>query len=517
MSSTPLCGKRKETPISLAIVGVGPRGISIIERIAAYLRSSNSSQLLRIHLIDDAQHGAGRIWETTQTHTLCMNTLAGAVTLFTEPGSTVGAPVLEGPILYEWIQLLRGEREGIDKPKQELFEAFSPHPSITEDFAEEIAQTIPESNPSRALYGAYLLWALEVAIAQLPKDTSVINHQARAVSITEAHAYDTIELSTGEKLDAHATALATGWVESAPNAEEEIFANSGLTWVHPGNPVEQDLSLVPDKSDVLVRGLGMGFFDVMALLTIDRGGKFVEDTTVRAGLRYEPTGREPHLYVGSGRGYPYLPKSEYHSLPPKANLARLKAVIAEHYDAPEQSIDFTQTVWPAIVRDAYSEYYITLARVRPESLAKPLEDILAVINSTPVPRSTDASAMPAAFTAALSNFSSEPFVLTDWIAPLSKKGAGVEGLTTGELTARISSRLERDIRESVAARDSPLKAGLWAVSAARKPASILGSNGRFTWETRTGPSRLSCRLVRWLAPALRCSAPASCLPWSMPA
>src|SRR5699024_1641371 len=42
------------------------------------------------------------------------------------------------------------------------------------------------------------------------------------------------------------------------------------------------------------------------------------------------------------------------------------------------------------------------------------------------------------------------------------------------------------IREAVAARNSPLKSGLWAISAARKPASILGSNGRFIWETRTG-------------------------------
>ena len=31
--------------------------------------------------------------------------------------------------------------------------------------------------------------------------------------------------------------------------------------------------------------------------------------------------------VTSGRGYPYLPKSEYHSLPPKADLSRLRATI----------------------------------------------------------------------------------------------------------------------------------------------------------------------------------------------
>ena len=101
---------------AIAIVGMGPRGISILERLSA--RMDDSSDPITVHLIDDAQHGAGRIWETDQTKTLCMNTRAGAVTLFTEPGSTVDAPVLEGPIQYEWIQLLRGDGENISAAKR---------------------------------------------------------------------------------------------------------------------------------------------------------------------------------------------------------------------------------------------------------------------------------------------------------------------------------------------------------------------------------------------------------------
>ena len=141
---------------AIAIVGAGPRGISIIERVAATLNESNSTQSLTIHLIDDAQHGAGRVWDTTQTHTLCMNTLAGAVTLFTEPGATVTAPVLEGPTMYEWIQLLRGERDAVSATKQSLFDAHPTPDHVTADFGAELAATRPESNPSRALYGEYL-------------------------------------------------------------------------------------------------------------------------------------------------------------------------------------------------------------------------------------------------------------------------------------------------------------------------------------------------------------------------
>src|SRR5699024_2036028 len=100
--------------------------------------------------------------------------------------------------------------------------------------------------------------------------------------------------------------------------------------------------------------------------------------------------------------------------------------------------------------------------------------------------SHDASALPAALSAALAEMTTEPFELNDWIMPLAKKGVGVADFTTRELTTRIASRLDRDIREAVAARNSPLKAGLWAISAARKPASILGSKSRCMWATRSG-------------------------------
>lgn len=238
---------------------MGPRGISVVERLAAHLHTLEEIPQLTLHLIDDAQLGAGRIWDTEQTQTLCMNTLAGAVTLFTEPESTVTAPVLEGPIQYEWIQLLRGERDGISPTKQALFDA---HPvTIDESFRAEIEATRPESNPSRALYGAYLRWAFEVALAQLPKTVTVVNHSSRAVAVNEAEGHDVIDLADGSHVASDATALAYGWqVPGLTDSEQHLAeVSSQLHWVRPNNPVEQPISEVPAGQDVLVRGLGMGF------------------------------------------------------------------------------------------------------------------------------------------------------------------------------------------------------------------------------------------------------------------
>lgn len=76
---------------TIAIIGGGPRGISVLERLSAQLATNPGTGPVTVHLIDDTEPGAGRVWRTNQTRTLCMNTLADAVTLFTEPGSTVTA------------------------------------------------------------------------------------------------------------------------------------------------------------------------------------------------------------------------------------------------------------------------------------------------------------------------------------------------------------------------------------------------------------------------------------------
>src|SRR6185436_16402200 len=68
-----------------------------------------------------------------------------------------------------------------------------------------------------------------------------------------------------------------------------------------------DLSPIAPDEPVLLRGLGLNFFDHMALLTQGRGGRFSGEG---ASLRYHPSGREPRLYAGSRRGVPYQARGD---------------------------------------------------------------------------------------------------------------------------------------------------------------------------------------------------------------
>lgn len=450
---------------SLAIVGLGPRGISVVERLAASLEPGTE---LTLHLIDDAAHGAGRVWDTAQTRTLCMNTLSAAVTLFTEPGASVTGPVVEGPILHEWIEHLRGDP--VDPAHAQLLAEHPPAPETIGDFAAELAGTRPESNPSRALYGAYLRWVFDVALARLPESVTVERHHARALTLDDAGSHDRLTLSDGTTLDVDVTILAPGWQTPGPTDEERALSAAAddptLTWIRPGNPVEQDVDAVPESGTVLVRGLGMGFFDVMALLTIDRGGRFHEDPHSRSGLRYEPSGREPHLVVSSHRGYPYLPKSEYHALPPTSPRARLQQTIADLQRTDR--INFDTQVWPAVVADAYEAYIRTLARVRPTSVLLDEDRLVAQLTGD-----VDGDA------ALVEKHTSEPFTLRTWLDPLGSWQG-----TPADLTAHIAASMAGDITDAVLGADSPAKAALWSISQSRKPVGILGAEDRYTFESR---------------------------------
>lgn len=484
---------------TIAIIGGGPRGISVLERIVAARSATTADTDLTVHLIDDTEPGAGRVWRTNQTRTLCMNTLADAVTLFTEPGSSVTAPVVEGPTLYEWTELIRGdELSAAADPSGAKTDLFRAHRAfVPGEFHAEIAATVPESHPSRALYGEYLRWVLSVVLAHADSaGVDVQVHQARATGITASGAQDRITLVSGDtavevpdEILSDATVLAPGWTGTEPDALETFTASAlemhpELTWIRPGNPADQAVDDVPTWADsheeVLVRGLGMGFFDLMAMLTIDRGGRFIPDADARSGLSYRPSGREPHLVVASHHGYPYQPKPVFHSLPPAAWTPRFRAAVARlRQDAPAggwpaDSVDFGTTLWPAILRDAQEAYY----RVLLSGDEATLEAVTAVIDDPATdPWNLHHDHRLAALVPEDNRFDL-PF-LADPVARLTADSPDIDGLTTA-----VADGLARDLAEANLGRASAVKAGLQVIGSVRKPSAVVDEPGRFTTRSR---------------------------------
>ncbi len=396
---------------------------------------------------------------------MCMNTLAGAVTLFTDTSFTGAGPVVEGPTLFQWCQLISesvgGEKAEVGSERRRYFAEGADVTEVTDDpqWRAELARIGPGSHPSRALYGHYCVWVLRTSLARLSHSVEIVWHHTRAVAIRESGTRRTVvELADGTSVLADSVALAPGWLPSEPNrVDRELAAMAGsreVIWVHPESPIHQDLSGIRAGEDVIVRGLGMGFFDSLSLLTVGRGGRFEDAPGNR--LRYVPSGNEPIIHAGSRRGLPFLAKSVYEGLPPRPALRRVRAAEQRGLTRP---LRFRDEVWPHLVRDACEAFHETLSRHSPLDLPA----ILNVIDSD-----QDIATLPERL---------RPFLPSD-VEPLDLPALlhhRIPQCSAEEYRNTIIDAVEADLTEADAGLESPLKAALWEVNGARRWAIELSA------------------------------------------
>jgi len=292
-----------------------------------------------------------------------MNTVASQVTVFTDASVGIEGPLEEGPSLYQWAAALGSGT------------LATGHDTAYDDETLAEARDLgPDTYPTRALYGHYLGWVFRQVTANAAAHMTVRVHAQRAVALDDgdgdlgARGPQTVLLADGTRLTGlSAVVLAQGHLPVAPDpAERELTgfaARHGLTYLAPANPADVDLDSVAPGESVLLRGLGLNFFDYMALFTHARGGVF---RRTGGRLVYQPSGREPRLYAGSRRGVPYQARGENEKGAHGRHLPRL--LTAGHIEAlraPGRGpIRFGTDLWPLITREVESVYYQALLTPR---------------------------------------------------------------------------------------------------------------------------------------------------------
>ncbi|MEV8554038.1 FAD/NAD(P)-binding protein [Streptomyces glaucescens] len=314
---------------SLVIVGAGPRGTGVLERIAANAAELPPGTGLDIHLVDPYPPGPGRIWRTEQSPLLWMNSRAEDVTVFTDTSVEMTGPVREGPALHEWAGLAGDAFVG------------------------------------RRVQGSYLRWAYQRAVAALPPEVTVHHHPCRALRVSgPREGRQRVWLADRARpLLADLVVLTLGHLDAEPDEEQAAlgaYARAhGLVHLPPDFTADSDLTPLRPGEPVLVRGFGLAFVDLMVLLTEGRGGRYDGDT-------YLPSGREPVLYVGSRRGVPYHSKIGYRldgtppPLPRFFGPAEVDALLAR----PE-GFDFRRDVWPLVEKELEYAHYHRLFDAHP--------------------------------------------------------------------------------------------------------------------------------------------------------
>ncbi|MEV0067086.1 FAD/NAD(P)-binding protein [Amycolatopsis sp. NPDC050768] len=332
---------------TLAVVGAGPRGVGVLERLSVNAPELLGDRRFVVHLIDPFPVGPGRVWRYEQSPLLRMNSMPEDVTMYTDDSVRMAGPVAPGPSLIEWAREVRSGSLSFPVP---------------EDLRAEFDALASTDFPTRRLQSLYLRWFYEKVLAELPEGIEVVEHAGSAVAIDDGPP-QRVRLDNGEVVTADAVLLTVGHLDATPDPAEsalESFAERhDLAYYPAGYTADVDYSGVPAGESVLVRGFGLAFVDLMLLLTEGRGGRF-EDLP-GGGLRYHPSGAEPVLHVGSRRGVPYHAKTGYRLRGKPLQLPRFfDSYAIEALCAKPGPIDFRADVWPLIAKELAWAYYTEL-------------------------------------------------------------------------------------------------------------------------------------------------------------
>ncbi|MEG8179108.1 FAD/NAD(P)-binding protein [Nocardia terpenica] len=477
---------------TVCIVGLGPRGLSVFERLCANARDLlGPGARLHIHLVDPHLGRGSRVWRTDQPPQLLMNTVAAQITMFVDESVSCAGPIVPGPSLYEWARFIA---------------LVDPFPGLPGHVRAEAATLGPDTYPTRAFYGHYLAWVLRHLTDTAPADIAITPHCRTAIDVADDdEGRQTVTLADGTTLPGlDAVILTLGHTGTRPTDRERALADFAgrhdLLYVPPGNPADVDVDRLAPGQPTALRGLGLNFFDYMALLTTGRGGNFTRGSDGR--LRYERSGLEPILIAGSRRGVPYQARGENQKGPhgrhtPLFFTAPVIDRMRRRADRGEP-VAFDADVWPIIDREVRAVYYSTLIadrRCRCDADAF-LRSYVANAELSGHPRSSNPLSHheSPAETALLERFGISAAQRWDWqrIAyPYDERSlTGV-----AEFRSWLLDYLERDVRAARRGNvDGPLKAALDVLRDLRNEIRLVVDHGGL------GGDSYRDELQRWYTP-----------------
>ncbi|WP_332761267.1 FAD/NAD(P)-binding protein [Pseudarthrobacter sp.] len=487
----------KSKSIRTAIIGAGPRGTSVLERLlahaAAHAAAHSGPASLHIDVIDPYPAGPGHVWQPRQSRLYLMNTQSFYPTVIPEDPRL--APPVAGTTFDRW--RARQQRE--------------PMPALTLDERSELAALGSRDFPSRALYGRYLRCTLDELTAKLPDGVTVNFHETTAVSVRPSRdgtagtpgdgapgdgsqgdgtpggttlstgTFD-VGLAGGGSLTVDSVVLALGHLASRLNPEQRELqaaaAQLGLGYFPPAVPADVDWAAIPAGEPVLVRGMGLNFFDAMGQLTEGRGGKFI-DAGIR--LEYQPSGQEPVIIAASRRGTPYRAKAALAGYyPASVTLRYLTEAALERFAATGIRPGFDHDLWPLLHRDTLWAYYSTLVRSQPAAVPDASE-FLAALEDALRPHAHSAANWEAAVESVLAVHvgSRHRLDLSGLASPLAGRSFG----SRAELDAAVVEYLLDDARRSALGEEDPVKMAIGALHHGRAVLKTAVADGGITDES----------------------------------
>lgn len=278
--------------MQVAIIGAGPRGLAVAERL---INLVDDQTQIDVQIYDPYAIG-GRVWDPfiPKNRFFLMNTVVDQITLFNDESIENGGKPLPGPNMLQWLE---NEAESF----------IVAHPEFDEQYKREVTELkLSKSFASRGMMGIYAAWFFEWLTGRV-RHKQTLNFSNQSVNNVQRFGKTfELELSDGTRILSEHVVMALGHSDNYLTSEEAMFAsfaeNHQLRYIGPKHPSETNLSAFDENDNVIIRGLGLSFFDYLIALSVKKGGKFERNNT--GELVYYPSGHEPHVIAGSRGGFP---------------------------------------------------------------------------------------------------------------------------------------------------------------------------------------------------------------------
>lgn len=321
-----------------AIVGLGAWGLSVLERTVSRARATG--RVVRVHVVQPGSSSAG-VYALDQPDFLVLNVACGQIRLYAAQDEGLDPPYRLS--LHEWA-VERGYR-------------WVGHECR---IGRQGAPIGPGDYLPRRLMGEYLGWFYDALVSCAPRNLEILRHVASAVDIVPApDGREAVLLDDGSTITVDHVVLTSGhtW-----NAEPET--RPGEVVQRRPYPVEYFEHVLPAGAPVAISGMGLVAFDLMAALTIGRGGRFAWEGD---RLRYLRSGREPTISLYSRSGMPYCAKSAQ-ATDPTGSYEPVVCTPDAFADLrrsgkmrPRHQVDFRREVQPLLFAEMQCRYLVHAA------------------------------------------------------------------------------------------------------------------------------------------------------------
>lgn len=290
--------------VSITIIGLGPRGLCVLERILS-LAAQQPERQVQIVVVNKGMPGQGVHGQSLSDRFL-LNTVAGLLTLV--PGAEFHPSLLKDTFtdFLPWLN-----QKGI---------------------AANAGAYVP-----RRLFGAYCHELYQCLLERCPLNCQFEYIDDEAIDVQEAGQKEVTCLLTQRKIVSDHVVVAIGHMLPVVDRQEMI-----------ADIYTSDLSSmnIPAGSTVGIQGFGLTAMDAIAELTRGKGGVFADGV-------YKPSGNEPNVILFSRSGLPSRARpvdDGYVAVSPTLHFNE-QAALALRKQRGQAAINFMTEIYPLLAQD----------------------------------------------------------------------------------------------------------------------------------------------------------------------